>query len=67
VAGVHIAIDRDACIGAANCTRLARGAFALDDDGLAVVIDPGAANLETLRSAEASCPSGAISIEPDEL
>jgi ferredoxin len=67
VASVQIAIDRDTCIGAANCTRLARGVFALDDEGLAVVIDSGAADLETLRSAEASCPSGAISIEPDEL
>jgi ferredoxin len=66
VAGVRIAIDRTVCIGAANCTRLARGVFALDDDSLAVVIDPAAADLETLKRAEASCPSGAISIEDDE-
>ena len=66
MASVRIAIDRDACIGSANCAHLARGVFALDDDGLAVVIDPAAADLETVRSAEASCPSGAISFEVDQ-
>jgi ferredoxin len=66
VAAVRIAIDRGVCIGAANCARLARGVFTLDDDNLAVVIDPRAADLDTLRRTEASCPSGAISIETDE-
>ena len=43
--------------------RLAGGAFALDDDGVARVADARAADEAHLRLAERSCPTGAIFIE----
>jgi ferredoxin len=57
----RIEIDRDLCIGSANCTRLARGVFSLDDDDVAVLVDPDAADAAAIRRAERSCPTGAIS------
>lgn len=59
---IDIDIDREACIGAGNCVRLARGVFALDDQEVAVLVDPTAADDEDLRSAERSCPAGAIAL-----
>jgi NADPH-dependent 2,4-dienoyl-CoA reductase/sulfur reductase-like enzyme/ferredoxin len=55
-----VAVDRALCIGSGNCTRLARGVFALDDDGIATVLDTGAAPAEALQRAARSCPAGAI-------
>jgi len=63
---VRVSIDRDVCIGAANCVTLARGVFALDDDNIAIVIDPLAADVETLRRAEYACPSGAITVTDED-
>jgi ferredoxin len=63
--GIRIEVDRDVCIGAGNCVRLARGVFALDDDEIATVVEPAMADAETLRRAERSCPTGAIAVLPD--
>jgi ferredoxin len=59
---VTVEIDRSVCIGSGDCVRLAPETFALDDDDLAVVLDPTAATLGTLELAERSCPSGAITV-----
>jgi ferredoxin len=40
----------------------APGAFALDDDGIATVVDPDAAPEDAVRTAAARCPSRAITI-----
>jgi CDGSH-type Zn-finger protein/ferredoxin len=57
-----VTIDRAVCIGAGDCVRRAPGAFAFDEQGVATVADLAAADAETLRAAERSCPSGAISL-----
>jgi ferredoxin len=42
----------------------APGAFELDDaEGLAIVIDPDAVELERLKAAERGCPTQAITVE----
>ena len=56
----RVLIDRDLCIGAGNCIRLARGFFALDDEDVAVLVDGAEASEDDLRSAELNCPVGAI-------
>jgi ferredoxin len=56
----RVEIDRDACIGAGNCVRYAPQAFDLDDDDIAIVLEPGSEPPEALRRAEQGCPSGAI-------
>lgn len=61
--GVSVWIDGAACIGSGTCVRLAQGVFALDDDGVAHLVDSGAADEAQLRLAERSCPTGAIVIE----
>ena len=55
-------IDRAACIGSGDCVRLAPTVFQLDDEMVATVIDPSTVDEDTLRQAERSCPSGAISL-----
>ena len=57
---VRVTIDRDLCIGSATCARLAPGAFALDDDEIATVLDPDAVALPKLRLAAEACPTEAI-------
>src|SRR5690348_13277838 len=59
---LKVEVDRDICIGSGDCARLAPTAFALDDDDRAYVLDPESVDAETLRQAERSCPSGAISL-----
>ena len=39
---LEIQIDRDACMGSGNCSFWAPGVFDLDDDGIAIVLDPNA-------------------------
>ncbi len=59
---LRVEVDRDLCISSGECERLAPAAFALDDEDIAVVVDPSAVDAETLRAAERSCPSGAIRV-----
>lgn len=63
MSGVSVWIDGATCIGSGACVRLAPGAFALDGDGVARLVDLGAADEAQLRLAERSCPTGAIVIE----
>ena len=60
--GLHVEIDRDVCMGSGNCVFQAPGAFALDDDGIALVVDPAAAAEDSIRTAVARCPSRAITV-----
>lgn len=64
----RVIIDPDLCIGSAECNRLVPEAFRLDDDlGVSVPL-PGADSVdrERLDTAESACPTGAITISPDE-
>jgi ferredoxin len=61
---VKITVDQDRCVGSAYCQRIAPATFDLGDDGIAFVIGNDAAGTAaaTVREAEASCPSTAISV-----
>jgi ferredoxin len=62
---IEVDIDRDRCMGSGNCVYEAVGAFDLDDDGIAIVVDPDAVDEATLVSAARQCPTQAISVRRD--
>jgi ferredoxin len=64
--GLRIEIDRDACMGSGNCGFWAPGVFELDDDGIAIVVDPDAAPEEKIRLAAEGCPTRAITLHADD-
>jgi ferredoxin len=59
---IRIEVDRDLCIGAQNCVRLAPALFAIDDEGLAVVLSDGVPSMADARAAEHDCPTHAITV-----
>lgn len=59
---IDVKIDRDLCIGSGTCARLAPGAFELDAEELAMVMDPAAVDVDKLRLAANACPTGAITL-----
>jgi ferredoxin len=59
---LKIEINRDACMGSGNCSFWAPGVFDLDDDGVAVVIDPDAQPEDKVILAGQGCPTQAITI-----
>ncbi|MDQ4042211.1 MAG: ferredoxin [Actinomycetota bacterium] len=62
----RVEVDQQMCIGSANCAELTEGkVFQLNDEEKAEVIDPTAADIETLRKAEEQCPVAAILVEVD--
>ncbi|HEX7290426.1 MAG TPA: ferredoxin [Conexibacter sp.] len=58
----HVEIDQELCIGSGNCVHFMPGTFALDDDGLAYVADPGAEDAEQLQAVARQCPTGAVKL-----
>ena len=63
----RITLDESICIGSGSCVRLAPGAFVFDHDRqIAEVADLAAVELERLRIAERSCPTGAIFFDEDD-
>lgn len=60
--GLDIVIDREACMGSGNCSFWAPGVFDLDDDGIAIVVDPAAAAEEKVHLAAQGCPTRAIAV-----
>ena len=64
---LEVRVERARCIGSKCCTHAAPGVFALDEDRIAVVIDPAGGSREQVLMAEAECPTGAISVlDPDQ-
>ena len=61
-----IIVDRDVCIGAAPCVAIAPGVFQLDEENIAFVVDPKAADDETIMLAAQSCPVQAIILYDEE-
>lgn len=59
---MQIEINRELCMGSGNCSFWAPDVFDLDDDGIAVVLDPTAAPEEKIILAGQGCPTQAISI-----
>ena len=62
---LEISIDRENCMGSGNCTFTAPGVFGLDDEGIAVVLDPTAQPDEKSVLAARGCPTQAIVITRD--
>lgn len=60
--GWRIQIDRTLCVGFGDCVEAAPGAFDLDDESIAVFLDPGAVNADTLKQACEVCPVDALLI-----
>jgi ferredoxin len=59
---VEITIDRDVCMGSGNCSFWAPGVFDLDDDGIAIVVDPAGAPVDKIVLAAQGCPTQAIAV-----
>ena len=59
---LEITIDRERCIGSGNCSFWAPSTFDLDDEGIAVVIDPGGDDEQSIRNAAGGCPTRAIAV-----
>lgn len=55
-----IVVDRDLCISAAACLTVSPETYELDGENKAVVIDPNAADDETLKMSAEACPTKAI-------
>jgi ferredoxin len=61
-ASISIEVDRDVCMGSGNCVYEAPGAFALDADGIASVVDPTSTSEDKVRAAARKCPTHAITV-----
>ena len=59
---LEIEVDRELCMGSGNCSFWAPGVFDLDDDGIAVVLDPDAQPEEKIVLAAQGCPTQAITL-----
>lgn len=59
-------IDPGLCMGAQRCSFLVPGIFALDEEGIAEVVDPNGLTLEQAELAAAECPNLAISVVTQE-
>jgi len=60
VHGLRVVIDRDQCVGFGDCVKEAREGFKLDDETVAVFVDPEAVDRERLLRACDACPVDAI-------
>lgn len=60
--GVTIEVDRQLCYGFGDCVDSAPGVFELDEENISIVVDPEAADLDTLLMAAQDCPVDAIII-----
>jgi ferredoxin len=74
---VRVYVDQDLCTGSMVCESITPQVFAMDDEGLATVIDDGAVlpeggapagavippgQVALVRDAAAACPGGCIHI-----
>ncbi len=62
---LEVEIDRDVCMGSGNCVYEAAGAFDLDDDSIAFVVDTAAVPEEKVIAAALKCPTHAITVRRD--
>jgi ferredoxin len=59
---IAIEVDRTLCFGFGDCVDTAPAVFGLDDEDVAYVIDPDAADLDMIIEASQNCPVDAIII-----
>jgi len=65
--GLEVEIDREVCMGSGNCVYEAPGAFDLDDDSVAFVVDPEGSSEDKIIAAARKCPSHAITVRRDDV
>jgi ferredoxin len=66
VHGLRIVIDRDQCVGFADCAKEAPEGFKLDGDSVAAFVSPEAVERERLVRACDACPVDAIAVYDEE-
>ncbi len=64
---LEIEIDRDVCMGSGNCLYHAPGAFDLDADSIAFVVDVAGAPEAKIIDAARKCPTHAITVRRDDM
>ena len=62
VHGLRILIDRTLCVGFGDCVEAAPEAFRLDDETVAVFVDPAGVERDRLIAACDACPVDAITV-----
>ena len=62
VGPLRVRIDRTLCVGFGDCITEAPEAFVLDDEGVAVFVNPEAVERERLLRACDVCPVDAITV-----
>jgi ferredoxin len=63
--GLQITVDREACIGAADCVSVAPTVFQLDRIRRVTLLDPMSVDERTIRRAAERCPTDAIILEDE--
>jgi ferredoxin len=58
----EIRVDRDLCMGSAQCSIYAPNTFGQDEDAVAEVVDQHGDPDDAIATAIASCPTRALSI-----
>jgi ferredoxin len=53
-------------MGSGLCIVYAPGTFAHDAESKAIVLDPGTDSLDAVQAAIEACPTGAITVAPDD-
>jgi len=62
VHGLRIRIDRTTCVGFGDCVKAAPEGFKLDEDSVAVFVQPESVERERLLQACDACPVDAITV-----
>jgi ferredoxin len=62
VGALRVRIDRTLCVGFGDCITEAPEAFVLDDDGIAVFVNPDVVERERFVRACDACPVDAITV-----
>jgi ferredoxin len=57
---IIVEVDRALCFGFGDCVDSQPDVFALDDEDVAIVLDPDAARVDDIIEASMNCPVDAI-------
>jgi ferredoxin len=63
---IAITVDRDLCYGFGDCVDTLPQVFDLDEENVAIVLDPDAASLDDIATAAQNCPVDAIIITDEQ-
>lgn len=63
---IAVEVDRHLCYGFGDCVDTVPAVFALDEESVAVVLDPDAAPLDEVLEAAQNCPVDAIVVTDED-